>query len=66
MGLKKLLGYSAFLGNRRRLDELLGQKREYESAVKLKQRDWQECQRCLPSIYAEIAEVRAKIAIEDA
>jgi len=66
MGLKKLLGYSAFLGNRRRLDELLGQKREYEYAIKHKQRDWEDCQRCMPSIDREIAEVRAKIVEEDA
>lgn len=65
MGLKKLLCYSTFLGNRRRLDELLGQKREYQNAINAKRRDWKECEACMPSIDREIAEVRAKIAEEE-
>ena len=65
MNFKRMLGYSAWLGNRRRLDELLGQKEEYEYAVRKKQRDWKECEKCLPSIYREIEEVREKIRMED-
>ena len=65
MNFKRMLGYSAWLGNRRRLDELLGQKREYEYAVKHKQRDWKDCEKCLPSIYEEIVKVREKIRREE-
>ena len=65
MNFKRMLGYSAWLGNRRRLDELLGHKEEYEYAVEHKQRDWKECEKCLPSIYEEIERVREKIMRED-
>ena len=63
--LKKMLGFSAWLGNRRRLDELLGQKREYEYAVEHKQRDWKECQEYLPLIDQEIERLREKIRREE-
>ena len=62
---KRFLGYSVWLGNRRRLDELLGQKQEYKYAVEHKQRDWKECEKCLPSIDEEIEKVREKIRMED-
>ena len=65
MGLKRMLGYSAWLGNRRRLDELLGQRREYEYLIEKKIRDWKECEKCLPSIYDEIVQVREKIWREE-
>jgi len=64
--LKRLLGYSAFLGNRRKLDEQLGYKEIYERQIKLKIRDWQECIKIMPKIDAEIARLRAEIAKEDA
>ena len=62
---KKALGYSAWLGNKRRLDELLGQKREYEYLIEKKIRDWKECEKCLSSIDEEIALVREKIRMEE-
>jgi len=65
MNFKRMLGYSAWLGNRRRLDELLGQKREYEYLIEKKIRDWKECEKCLPSIDEEIAKVREKIWREE-
>ena len=65
MNFKRMLGYSAWLGNKRRLDELLGQKTMYEYAVEHKQRDRKECEKCLPSIYDEIVKVREKIWREE-
>lgn len=65
MGFKRMLGYSAWLGNRRRLDELLGRKEIYEHLIEKKIRDWKDCEKCLPSIDKEIAKVREKIARED-
>jgi len=62
---KRALGYSAWLGNKRRLDELLGQKSEYEYVIEHKIRDWKECEKCLPSIDEEIVRVREKIRREE-
>ena len=63
--LKKILGYSAFLGNKRKLDEYLGRKEIYENLIRKKIRDWKEAEKCMPEIDAKIAELRAKIARED-
>ena len=62
---KKFLGYSAWLGNKRRLDELLGRKEIYENMVRKKIRDWREAEKCLTSIDEEIAKVREKIRREE-
>ena len=64
--LKRLLGYSAFLGNKRKLDEQLGYKQIYEHQIEKKIRDWEECIKIMPKIDAEIARLRAEIAKEDA
>ena len=65
MNFKRMLGYSAWLGNRRRLDELLGRKEIYENLIKKQIRDWKEAEKCMPSIDKEIAKVREKIAREE-
>jgi len=65
MNFKRMLGYSAWLGNRRRLDELLGRKEIYENLIKKKIRDWKECEKCMTSIDEEIARVREKIRMEE-
>ena len=62
---KRMLGYSAWLGDRRRLDELLGRQDMYENQIKKRFGDWKECEKCLPSIYREIDEVREKIMREE-
>lgn len=62
---KRMLGYSAWLGNRRRLDELLGRKDMYENQIKKRFGDWKECEKCLPEIDRQIAIVREKIMRED-
>lgn len=62
---KRTIGYSAWLGNRRRLDELLGRKDMYENQIKKRFGDWKECEKCLASIDEEIAKVRQKISEED-
>jgi len=62
---KRFVGYSAWLGNRRRLDELLGRRDIYVTMVEHKRRDWKECEKCLSSINAEIEKVREKIRMED-
>ena len=64
--LKRILGYSAFLGNKKELDVLLGRKDMYENQIKKQFGDWQGCQACIPDIDAKIAELRVKIAKEDA
>ena len=62
---KQFVGYSAWLGNRRRLDELLGRKDMYENQIKKRFGDWKECEKCLSSINDEIARVREKIRREE-
>ena len=62
---KRMLGYSAWLGNRRRLDELLGRKEIYERLIRKKIRDWKECEKCMPEIDRKIAELREKIRREE-
>ena len=64
--LKRLLGYSAFLGNKKELDVLLGRKDMYENQIEKRFGDWKGCLACMPDIDAKIAQLRAKIAIEDA
>ena len=63
--LKRLLGYSAFLGDKRKLDEYLGRKEIYQNLFNKKIRDWKEAEKCMPEIDAKIAVLRAKIARED-
>lgn len=63
---KRFVGYSAYLGNRRELDEQLGKLREYEYAVAHNQRDAVDCARCIPLIEARIARLRVAIVKEDA
>ena len=65
MGLKRMLGYSAWLGNRRRLDELLGRKEIYENLIKKQIRDWKEAEKCIPEINVEIERLREKIRREE-
>ena len=60
-----MLGYSAWLGNRRRLDELLGRKDMYENQIKKRFGDWKECKKCIPEIDRQIAIVREKIRSEE-
>lgn len=64
--LVRLLGISAMVGNKRKLDEQLGYKEIYENQIKKKIRDWKECEKLMPKIDAEIARLRALIAKEDA
>ena len=63
--LKKILGYSAFLGNKRKLDEYLGRKEIYENLIRKKIRDWKEAEKCMPEINAEIERLREKIRREE-
>jgi len=62
---KRALGYSAWLGNRRRLDELLGRREIYENLIRKRIGDWKECEKCMTSIDEEIARVREKIRMEE-
>ena len=63
--LKRLLGYSAFLGDKKELDVLLGRKDMYENQIKKRFGNWEECQACLPSIDEAITRVREKIRREE-
>ena len=63
--LKRLLGYSAFLGDKKELDVLLGRKDMYENQIKKRFGNWEECEKCMHSIDEEIAKVREKIAREE-
>ena len=65
MNFKRMLGYSAWLGNRRRLDELLGRKEIYENLIKKQIRDWKEAEKCMSEINAEIERLREKIRGEE-
>ena len=65
MNFKRMLGYSAWLGNRRRLDELLGRKEIYENLIKKQIRDWKEAEKCMPEINTEIERLREKIRREE-
>ena len=65
MNFKRMLGYSAWLGNRRRLDELLGRKNMYENQIKKRFGDWKECEKCISEIDRQIAIVREKIRREE-
>jgi len=65
MGLKKLLGFSAFLGNKRLLDELEGELVLSKQAVEHHIRDWKEQEKEIPKLERRIAEVREKVRRED-
>ena len=62
---KRALGYSAFLGNKKELDVLLGRKDMYENQIKKRFGNWEECEKCLPSIDEEIEKVRENIRREE-
>ena len=51
----------SFIGDKRRLAELLGEKEEYEIAVSDKHRDWKECEEYLPFLDQEIERLQEKI-----
>ena len=51
----------SFIGDKRRLDELLEEKEEYEIAVRDKHRDWKECEEYLPLLDKEIKRLKEKI-----
>ncbi len=53
--------FDSYIGDKRRLAELLGEKEEYEIAVHDKHRDWKVCESSLPKINREIARVEEKI-----
>ncbi len=68
MGWKRALGISALVGARRDLDELLGEKEEYEWAIQHKTftgSEWKEMEACLPDINRRIAILQAKVDAED-
>ena len=54
-------GFDSFIGDKRRLDELLEEKEEYEIAVHDKHRDWKECEEYLPFLDQEIKTLQEKI-----
>ena len=53
--------FDSYIGDKRRLAELLGEKEEYEIAVHDKHRDWKGCEASLPEINRKIARVQEKI-----
>jgi len=65
MGLKRALGFSAFLGNKRLLDELEGELALSRQAVEHHIRDWKEQEKEIPKLERQIAEVREKVRRED-
>ena len=54
-------GFDSFIGDKRRLDELLEEKEEYEIAVRDKHRDWKECEEYLPFLDQEVKTLQEKI-----
>jgi len=54
-------GFDSYVGDKRTLAELLGEKEEYEIAVRDKHRDWKVCEASLPEIYRKIVRVQEKI-----
>ncbi len=54
-------GFDSFIGDKRRLAELLGEKEEYEIAVHDKHRDWKVCEEYLPFLDQEIERLQEKI-----
>ena len=55
------LGYSAFLGDERLLDELEGELALSKQAVEHHIRDWKEQEKEIPQLEKQISEVREKI-----
>jgi len=53
--------FDSFIGDKRRLDELLEEKEEYEIAVRDKHRDWKVCEEYLPFLDQEIQRLQEKI-----
>lgn len=62
---KRMLGISAWLGDKRKLDELLGRRDIYVTMIEHKRRDWKEAEKCLPEIDEKIAELRERIRMEE-
>jgi len=53
--------YDSYLGDKRRLDELLEEIKKYEIAVHDRRRDWKECEEYLPILAQEIERLRDRI-----
>ena len=53
--------FDSYIGDKRRLAELLGEKEEYEIAVRDKHRDWKVCEEYLPFLAQEIERLQEKI-----
>jgi len=53
--------FDSYIGDKRRLAELLGEKEEYEIAVSDKYRDWKVCEEYLPFLDQEIERLEEKI-----
>ena len=53
--------FDSYIGDKRRLAELLGEKEEYEIAVRDKHRDWKVCEAYLPFLDQEIKRLQEKI-----
>jgi len=51
----------SFIGDKRKLDEMLEEKEEYEIAVRDKHRDWKVCEEYLPFLDQEIERLQEKI-----
>ena len=62
---KRSFGYSAYLGNRRRVDELEGELDLARQAVQHKIRDWKVQEKVIPTLEAELAIAREKVRKED-
>ena len=53
--------FDSYIGDKRRLAELLGEKEEYEIAVRDKHRDWKVCEEYLPILDQEIDRLQEKV-----
>jgi len=62
LNLKKFFtaGWDSYLGDKRKLDELLEEKEECEIAIRDKHRDWKEMQECLPDVEQRIVKLQEK------
>ena len=65
MGLKRALGFSAFLGNKRLVDELQGELDLAKQAVEFHIRDWKEQVKVIPELERQLAEAKEKVRKED-
>ena len=61
----KSLGYSAFLGDERLLDELEGELALSKQAVEYHIRDWKEQEKEIPKLERKIVKVREKVRRDD-